>query len=130
MATRTAAFLEPGQGTRSLTTIVVPSDRVSFGAAWREGAYAPDFRVRLPVRGMGTLVLAVKDHHLLARAESVGEDLDRQVAALNESIRDMGPSVAVRLGLSRGFHAEDGAAAEGRCWLMADGFFSLSDPQP
>ena len=34
-----------------------------------------------------------------------------------------------RLGLSRPFQATPGRG-EGVCWLMADGFFSLTDPQP
>jgi hypothetical protein len=40
----------------------------------------------------------------------------------------MGPRVVVRLGLSRSFSHAGGNS--GRCWLMADGFFSAVDPQP
>jgi hypothetical protein len=40
----------------------------------------------------------------------------------------MGDQVAVRLGLSRAFNSRSGEP--GVCWLMADGFFSLTEPQP
>jgi hypothetical protein len=44
----------------------------------------------------------------------------------NRLVQQMGETVAVRLGLSRPF------ASQGQpplCWLMANGFFSLDDPQ-
>ena len=44
-----------------------------------------------------------------------------------DAVQQMGDPVAVRLGLSRAFQGGAGNAA---CWLMADGFFSLKDPQP
>src|SRR5438105_4326276 len=39
--TRTAAYLEPGKGKRSLATLVVPSSQIRFDAAWREGILEP-----------------------------------------------------------------------------------------
>jgi hypothetical protein len=42
----------------------------------------------------------------------------------------MGAAVAVRLGLSRAFAAPGVSGSSAACWLMADGFFSWSDPQP
>ena len=42
----------------------------------------------------------------------------------------MGDTVAVRLGITRPFTPQEGAGrTPGLCWLMADGFFSLTDPQ-
>jgi hypothetical protein len=127
--TRTAAYLQPGAGKRSLATAVVPAGDLRFGASWRDGADEPDIRVTFPVAELGERVLPVKDHHLLTRAQRAGADLDRQLAALREAVRGMGERVAVRLGLSRPFQYHDGQGAA-LCWLMADGFFSLADPQP
>jgi len=128
-ATRTGAYLTPGAGERSLATVVVPARAVSFGACWREGAAEPDVRVKLPVPGLGERALAVKDHHLLLRAAQAEPNLDRQTALLDDLVRQMGEQVAVRLGLSRSFQNTDGPASAAACWLMADGFFSLSDPE-
>src|SRR6266568_1478050 len=50
---RIAAFLPPGTGQRSLTTMVLPSDEISFSFSQREGAPGPDIRVMLPVPPMG-----------------------------------------------------------------------------
>jgi hypothetical protein len=126
--TRWAAFLPPGAGQHSLASVLVPGGEVSFTALWREGALEPDFRARLPLPGLGERILPVKDHFLLRQAELSGSDLDAQVRALTRAIRQMGPQVVVRLGLSRAFQAREGAP--GQHWLMADGFFSLEDPQP
>ena len=52
----------------------------------------------------------------------------RQIATLNTAVMQMGERVAVRLGLSRPFQSD--ARQPAMCWLMADGFFSLHDPQP
>jgi hypothetical protein len=128
-ATRTGAYLRPGTGARSLATVLVPSRRIAFDACWREGAAEPDFRVKLPLADLGERVLAVKDHHLLLRAQEAGQDLDRQLDLVHGLIRGMGEQVAVRLGLSRAFQQEQTSAAPA-CWLMADGFFSLANPQP
>ncbi len=64
---RIAAFLPPGTGQRSLTTMVLPSDEISFSFSQREGAPGPDIRVMLPVPPMGERLLIVKDHHLRTR---------------------------------------------------------------
>ncbi|MCI0459824.1 MAG: hypothetical protein L0Z62_22980 [Gemmataceae bacterium] len=127
-STRTGAYLAPGTGERSLVTVRVPSGRIDFAASWREWQADPDVRVKLPLADLGERVLAVKDHHLLRKAEEAG-DLERRVERLRQIVRGMGEQVAVRLGLSRAFQNESGPAPTG-CWLMADGFFSLSDPQP
>lgn len=127
--TRIGAYLKPGSGRRSLVTVLVPTRQVSFGACRRDGAAEPDFRVKLPLGELGERVLAVKDHHLLLRAQQVGPDLDRQLERLHALVAGMGEQVAVRLGLSRSFGYE-GAHTAPACWLMADGFFSLADPQP
>jgi hypothetical protein len=57
--------------------------------------------------------------------------LDAQPLAgvLDETVRRMGDVVAVRLGLSRPFFARQ-ESGPGYCWLMADAFFSLANPQP
>src|SRR5262245_57918638 len=122
------AFLEPGQGERSLASVVVPSREVHFNASWREGAGAPDCRVTLPVPGLGRRILPLKDHFLLRRADrQPPTNVAAIPLALDQAVRKMGEEVVVRLGLSRPFEAD---GQHGRCWLMADGFFSLSDPQP
>jgi hypothetical protein len=69
----------------------------------------------------------VTDHHLLTLAEQQAPHIEEQAEALNNLVRKMGDAVAVRLGLSRPF------AGEGQppvCWLLANGFFGLADPQP
>jgi hypothetical protein len=127
--TRAAAYLRPGMGRQSLATLEVSAVRITFSASQRQGTLLPDVRVSLPVPGVGERLLPVKDHPLLHRAEWATTGLDQQVAWLNQAVRQMGERVAVRLGLSRPFAPrEDGGA--GFCWLMADGFFSLVDPQP
>jgi hypothetical protein len=123
-----STYLQPGQGERSLASVLVPAAEVGFTALWREGTAEPDYRVRLPLPGMGTRELPVKDHTLLARVEKTHADLDARLGALREAVRAMGTSVVVRLGLSRAFQGLPGRSPA-RCWLMADGFFSLDDPQ-
>jgi hypothetical protein len=121
-------WLEPGAGERSLTTVVLPSADVQFTALWRDGASDPDYRVRLVLPGHAyAAILPVKDHFLLSRAETSSRDLDERLGFLRRAVRQMGERVVVRLGLSRSFHAS--GEKPGRCWLMADGFFSLDDPQ-
>jgi hypothetical protein len=121
------AYLEPGQGERSLVSVVVPSREVHFSASWRDGAAEPDYRVELPVPGLGRRIIPVKDHFLLCRAEGHAREVDPRVRFLDDTVRRLGESVAVRLGLSRPFAGARGQP--GRCWLMADGFFSMDDPQ-
>jgi hypothetical protein len=127
--TRASAHLLPGKGCRSLTTLDVPADRIAFSAAQRVGAADSDVRVTLPLPGVGDRALPVKDHHLLLRAERAAPALDGRAHALTEVVRQLGPTVAVRLGLSRPFEGNAGRAPAA-CWLMADGFFSAADPQP
>ena len=129
MATRTAAYLQPGTGRRSLSTLVVPRSQITFGACRRGWASEADFRVTLPIPELGQRTLPCKDHHLLARTEQNGGSLDRQLADLRNMVGCMGEQIAVRLGLSRPFQQEDSPDPP-RCWLMADGFFSLENPQP
>jgi hypothetical protein len=122
------SFAEPGHGERSLASVLVPSADVQFTALWRDGAEQPDHRVSLPLPEVGRRILPLKDHFLLRRAEKESADVDEQLGALARAVRSMGATVVVRLGLSRSFVSATGQP--GKCWLMADGFFSLDDPQP
>ena len=129
--TRAAAYLAPGTGERSLTTFVVPGAAVSFHVSERLGAPEPDYRATLAVPGLEGRSLSLKDHFLLRRAEAAGGDPEARCRALTAAVQGMGDRLAVRLGLSRAFAPSYGApAANGRCWLMVDGIFSLTDPQP
>jgi hypothetical protein len=127
--TRASAHLLPGSGCRSLTTLEVPAEYIAFSASHREGAAESDVRVTLPLPGVGDRVLPVKDHHFLARAERAAPTLDGLGQVLTQAVRQMGATVAVRLGLSRPYQGNIGRAPAA-CWLMADGFFSATDPQP
>jgi hypothetical protein len=126
--TRGAAYLAPGTGRRSLVTIKLPARQISFTASYRDGAPEADFRVVLNMPDLEGRLVPVKDHHLLRKAQSSAEDLGEQVKVLNSAIQQMGDQVAVRLGLSRAF-ANIPQSGQNVCWLMADGFFSLADPQ-
>jgi len=129
--TRTAAYLQPGTGERSLVTLLVPGTRITFGVCQRTGAAELDYRATLGIAGLENRTLPVKDHFLLQRAEAAGDDLATRKQALAWAVGQMGETVAVRLGVSRSFApAEEAGRASGLCWLMADGFFSLADPQP
>lgn len=125
--TRSAAYVAPGTGQRSLATVVVPAGKVRFDVSQRVGA-EPDYRATLDVPGLGERSLPMKDHHLLRRAELAATDLAGQLQALDRALVQMGAQVAVRLGLSRAFQGDPGRAPAA-CWLMADGFFSVTDPQ-
>jgi hypothetical protein len=129
--TRTAAYLPPGVGERSLATMLLRRGGIRFTAAVREGAGEPDCRVRLNLPGLQERTLPLKDHFLLRRAEAAGSDPNQRVRALTLAVSQMGETIAVRLGLTRPFSAVEGQPSQaGRCWLMADGFFSYDDPQP
>ena len=129
-ASRTGAYLGPGSGDRSLVTFIVPRERITFAVCQRQGAVDSDCRVRLAVPGLEGRSLAVKDHFLLQRAETAGADPITQQQALAWAVGQMGDIVAVRLGVTRPFAPQEGAGrTPGLCWLMADGFFSLTDPQ-
>lgn len=125
---RQSAFLCASAGTRSLATIVVAAEQIEFSIVWFDGQAEPDLRARLPVPGLGSRVLAVKDHHLLCRVEAACPRYEHRVGDLTDRIRAMGPTVAVRLGLSRPYSG-GGKDKPAVCWLMADGFFSLENPQ-
>ena len=128
LTTRTSAYLRPGMGERSLVTVMVPSKDVCFVTSEREGAGGAEVRVNLRVPQVGTKLLPVKDHPLLCHAEQAAPgDLGEQAKVLRQAILQMGPTVAVRLGLSRGY---DSGRGEPRCWLMADGFFPTEVPSP
>jgi len=127
--TAIGACLNPGTGARSLATLFVPAEEIRFEASFRGGAAEPDVRVKLPIPDLGPRILMVKDHQLLRNAEQSSADLQHRLQFLNQTIRRMGPVVAVRLGLSRAF-PPNAAPGQALCWLMADGFFSLADPQP
>ena len=70
--TRSAGFLQPGTGTRSLATLVVPSGQITFGGCCRAGTGEADLRVKLPVPELGERVLPVKDHLLLFEGRADG----------------------------------------------------------
>jgi hypothetical protein len=127
--THASAYLPPGHGQRSLATLIVPADRIRFSASRRDGAVDADIRAALRIPPLDDRLLPVKDHHLLLRSEQKARSLTEQVQTLEEMVRQMGEQVAVRLGLTRPFQSAPGAG-EPRCWLMIDGIFSLSDPQP
>jgi hypothetical protein len=126
---RMAAYLSPGTGTRSLATLAVPARQLAFRAVFRDGAAEPDVRVELRLPGLEGRLLCVKDHHLLLRAEQACPQPALRAEMVTRLVAAMGAQVAVRLGLSRTFPHEPGRRL-GCCWLMADGFFSLTDPQP
>jgi hypothetical protein len=124
---RHGAFALPGTGGRSLVTVRVPADAVHFAPHRNDATGATDVRVTLPVPDLGERILPVKDHHLLSRAERAAAGPDDRARLLQDAVRAMGPTLAVRLGLSRP-HAY--GAGPPVCWLMADGFFAWDDPQP
>jgi len=127
-STRAAGYLQPGSGRRSLATLIVLSNQIAFGASRRTGTREPDLRVKLPIPELGVRVLACKDHQLLSKVEPKSASVDELLANVHTTVKSLGEQVAVRLGLSRPFQPEDGQGVP-RCWLMADGFFSLADPQ-
>ncbi len=127
-ATRTAAYLMPRTGQRSLVSLVVPGWAIRFTVSWREGTPEPDCRLNLAIPELQGRSLPVKDHFLLRRAELASSGVEGRIQALTLALAQMGMEVAVRLGLSRSFQATPGRT-EGACWLMADGFFSFNDPQ-
>jgi hypothetical protein len=123
--TRTSAFLVPGIGERSLVTIEARSEFLFFQASKREGVDGVDVRVRIDVPGVGVKEIPVKDHLLLSKAEQeAGAEPIHLARCLRHAVVQMSDRVAVRLGLSRGYH---GGRGQERCWLMADGFFPLDD---
>jgi hypothetical protein len=128
-ANASAVYLRPGTGSRSLATLVVPAAAVRFTGYSRQGESEPDIRVTLSLEGFANRYVPVKDHHLLWRVEQGAGGIKGQLQSLHQTVRQMGDQVAIRLGLSRPF-APGSDLGPGYCWLMADGFFSLADPQP
>jgi hypothetical protein len=126
--TRSAAYLAPRIGQRSLISLVVPARAIRFTFSWREGTPEPDCRVKLEIPELQGRSLPVKDHFLLRNAELASDDPEGRIKALTLALAQMGTEVVVRLGLSRSFQATP-TRTESACWLMADGFFSLNDPQ-
>jgi hypothetical protein len=123
-----SAYLEPGAGRRSLATLPVPAAGLQFTASQREGVAEIEVRLALHIPPLGDRCLPFKDHHLLTRAEQASTTPDGQAKALTLALRQMGPQVAVRLGLARAFQPT-AHRGPGKCWLMVDGLFSQSDPQ-
>ncbi len=121
-------FLPPGEGERSLSTLLAPVEQIRFHTSQRARESAESsIRVDLPFPDLGVRTLPVTDHHFLTQAEQLAPRPGDQAEVLNALVQQMGDAVAVRLGLSRPF------ASLGQppvCWLMANGFFSLADPQP
>ncbi len=126
LRTWASAYLPPGRGDRSLATIPVPREQIAFRCVQRAGVPEFDCRASLGVPGLEGCTLPVKDHFLLRGAEAAGPEPATRERELAHLVGQMGETVAVRLGLSREFST--GAARH--CWLMADGFFSFTDPQP
>jgi hypothetical protein len=125
--TRTSAYLLPGTGSHSLATIEVPSHEILFDVLEREGADESDVRARMAIPNVGARWLPVKDHWLLTRIErTAGDRVIDWSKALRDALVQMGPTIAVRVGLSRGFDSGQGTR---RCWLMADGFFAAEEVQ-
>jgi hypothetical protein len=124
-----AVSFPPGGGDRSLATLVVDRRSLTFSGVTRGGRAEPDYRVTLDVPGLGPRSLAVVDHFLLRAAELGGDEVTARLRELERIVGQMGERIAVRVGLTRPFAPAGGQSAPAVCWLMADGFFSLSDPQ-
>jgi hypothetical protein len=124
--TATSAYLAPGTGERSLTTVVFPADRIRFVVSSRPGRET-DIRATIEAPGFEGRLLPLKDHFLVTRAEQASPCLDGQLRFVQKAVRDMGEQIAIRVGLSRPYAPPGG---EARCSLMADGFFSLAEPMP
>jgi len=123
------AYLLPSEGSRSLTSVAVRQKQIEMLVERRD--YKPDanYRVRLHVPELEGLVIPFKDHFLLRRAEEAAPTDAGRLDALKAAVARMGEPVLVRVGVSRPY-AHPGSSSLPVCWLMADGFFSLSDPQP
>jgi hypothetical protein len=123
------AYLRPGTGSRSLVTVFVPRDRIAFTVQRKTGSGDLLYRVRLNVPGLQDYQLPLKDHFLIEHVRRTVASVDGQWRALSALVGEMGERVAVRVGLSRAYSAT-GKDADAVCWLMADGFFSATSPQP
>jgi hypothetical protein len=123
------AYLHPGTGSRSLVTVFVPRDRIAFTVQRKPGIGDLFYRVKLSVPGLQDYLLPLKDHFLIERVRRIATTVEGQWQALTSLVGEMGERVAVRVGLSRAYSAT-GKDEDAVCWLMADGFFSITDPQP
>lgn len=123
-----AVSCAPGGGDRSLSTLIVERRGLKFSSTTWEGRVAPTYRVSLELPGLGVRSLAIVDHFLLTAAELAGTDVDVRKRELERIVVQMGEHLVVRIGLTRPFASQGGTQAA-VCWLMADGFFSLDDPQ-
>ena len=123
------AYLLPDEGARSLTSVAVRQKQIELFV--ERSIYKPEavYRVRLHLAELEGLVIPFKDHFLLGRAEQASPTEAGRLRALQLAIAQMGETVIVRLGVSRPY-AYSGSSSLPVCWLMADGFFSSSDPQP
>ena len=70
----------------------------------------------------------MKDHFLLRKVDQCAT-LEARLQLLSTAVTAMGDKVVVRLGLSRPFQGSP-QRGPGACWVMADGFFSLQNPEP
>jgi hypothetical protein len=123
------AYLLPGEGVRSLTSLAVRQAQIELFAEERDDRPEPVYRVRLDVPELSDLVLPFKDHFLLGRSEQASPTTAGRLRALKLAVAQLGDPLVVRLGLSRPYAPPESSSLP-RCYLMADGFFSLSDPQP
>jgi hypothetical protein len=123
------AYLLPGEGARSLTSVAVRQPQIELSVEERDDRPEPAYRVRLHVPELKDLVLPFKDHFLLGRAEQASPTTTGRLRALKLALAQMGETVVVRLGVSRPYAPPESSSLP-RCYLMADGFFSMNDPQP
>lgn len=121
------AWLTPGTGTRSLAGVAVSAGSIAFSCETKQGREQPTYRVSFEPPDLGRLNLPVTDHFLLQRAEAAGDNPRVRLAALTSIVQWMGDPVVIRLGLSP--YRGDSSPGPECCWLMANGFFSLTDPQ-
>jgi hypothetical protein len=123
------AYLLANEGVRSLTSVVVQQKQIELFIERRADRPDANYRVRLHVPELDGLVIPFKDHFLLNRAELASPTDAGRLHALKLALAQMGETVLVRIGVSRPY-TQPGSSSLPVCWLMADGFFSLSDPQP
>jgi hypothetical protein len=121
-------WLHPGQGCRSLVCTLVPTDEFRFRLLWKPDGQVR-YRAHLGTAELDPFGIPITDHTLLSRAEQEHERPEDRLAWMTDQVRRMGETVAVRLGVSRPFAGES-SGSDAVCWLMVDGFFSPTDPQP
>lgn len=126
---RHKAYLLPDEGARSLTSVAVRQQQIELFVERCEYKPEPTYRVRLHAPELDGLVIPFKDHFLLNRAEQASPTERGRLQSLKLALAQLGETVVVRLGVSRPY-AHPGSSSLPVCWLMADGFFSLNDPQP